>query len=470
MPADRSKIIPVERALGLSGIPRAFRADPLRAEEMSFYAPSLNEHRGKYVQRRLRDDLLDSAGLGYFRGVIFGNRGTGKSTEINRLLDSPNVKQRFLAIRLDATTDLNPQTFSVADVLLLICIRLIEEAQKRCRASRRAFNESSTIISDLESQFAPYFPELQAKEQRTDTTRSTAEVSILQMLKLGIRIEGQKKLDLAGRRESLTGLTETITRIVSIVNERLPECELLIIGENFDKQQVPQRLLEDTFVQYSSVLRDLLLHLLFTLPVPFVHAFGDRLPFRRENHYPIYDVPVFTRDHRPDADGCGAVMEVVAKRAEVGSIFEDAAVDVLIRASGGDLYLLFALINKAGRIAQYRHEDDPQTELKVLRSDAELVIREQLATFRNEMGTVPSDADPTTWETKRDRLRAIYDEKPSANVPDEALYQLLRRRAVLYCNGTGRYGVHPLAVELLKEQLQSDSTFEYRGGGLDLSQ
>jgi hypothetical protein len=67
------------------------------------------------------------------------------------------------------------------------------------------------------------------------------------------------------------------------------------------------------------------------------------------------------------------------------------------------------------------------------------------------------------------KLRDIYEGTVAASVPDKALYQLLRRRAVLFFNGKGRYGVHPMAVEILREQLAGDTQFNYRGGGLDLT-
>jgi hypothetical protein len=84
------------------------------------------------------------------------------------------------------------------------------------------------------------------------------------------------------------------------------------------------------------------------------------------------------------------------------------------------------------------------------------------------MGVAPNDPDDTPWAEKLQKLRDIYEGNPAANVPDKALYQLLRRRAVLFFNGRGRYGIHPLAVEILREQLARDTTFVYRGGGLDL--
>jgi hypothetical protein len=264
-------------------------------------------------------------------------------------------------------------------------------------------------------------------------------------------------------------LSAVVERQISIARERLPEYELLVIGENFDKEQIPQSLLQDTFVQYASVLRDLRLHLLFTLPVPFVYSFGEQLSLRRENRYPVYDVPVCSQDHSRDDAGCQALIELMQKRADLDGVFANDAQELLLRASGGDLYRLFAIVVNSGRLARYRYEDDPSSERRVLRTDVETAVREQLGIFRNELGTTPNDPDDVPWDAKLQKLRDIYEGQPAANVPDKALYQLLRRRAVLFFNGKGRYGVHPMAVEILREQLVSDPRFKYRGGGLDLA-
>jgi hypothetical protein len=113
------------RAVDVGGIPKAFRPDPLRAEEMEhFYSDSLNRRRGNYLMRKIKDALVESADQRafFFQGILYGNRGVGKSTEINRLLDNVDIKSRFVVIRLDALNDLNPQSFSVSDVLLLLLV------------------------------------------------------------------------------------------------------------------------------------------------------------------------------------------------------------------------------------------------------------------------------------------------------------------------------------------------------------
>jgi hypothetical protein len=50
----------VERTTDIGGIPKAFRPDPLRAEEMDrFYSDSLDKRRGNYLNRRIKDALIE---------------------------------------------------------------------------------------------------------------------------------------------------------------------------------------------------------------------------------------------------------------------------------------------------------------------------------------------------------------------------------------------------------------------------
>jgi len=457
----------LEKANSLEGIPKAFRPNPLLPEEKEFYSEEIEQRRAKHLYRKLKDDLKQSAQLGFFfKGVLYGNRGTGKSTELNRLTADPDLAP-YLIVRLDAIDQLNPQTFSVVDVLSLIAISIFEACEAACLKQGRRNDAATKMGQDLQDTLAPYFPELQGAEQRDRTLGGLGELNLLQTVKLQIRLEGQTKTDVVPQRENLANLSGLLGRLIRLAQDTLGEMEILVVGENFDKEQIPRKLLEDTFVQYATVMRSLPVHLLFTLPVPFVYSYSERLPFHRENRYAIYDVPVFDKQHRLDAAGRDALLDVIARRAETGKVFENDALHLLLCGSGGDLFLLFAMIVKAGQLARYRYQDQVGTPSKVTLAEAKLVVQEQLSIFRNELGTAPGDADPTDWETKRKKLEAIYRDEPGADIPDPALYQLLRRRAVLFCNGVGRYGVHPMAVEVLREQSRDGGKFQAGGLGLD---
>jgi hypothetical protein len=66
----------VEKTSDVAGIPKAFRPDPLRAEEMGlFYSESLDKRRANHLRRRIKDDLLESAEQGFFfQGILYGIR------------------------------------------------------------------------------------------------------------------------------------------------------------------------------------------------------------------------------------------------------------------------------------------------------------------------------------------------------------------------------------------------------------
>ena len=74
------------------------------------------------------------------------------------MLDDSRIKDKFVVIRLDALTELNPQTFSVADVMLLIFANLIQCCQEKCTEPGRAFHEAWNMENDLQQAFTPFFP------------------------------------------------------------------------------------------------------------------------------------------------------------------------------------------------------------------------------------------------------------------------------------------------------------------------
>lgn len=77
--------------------------------------------------------------------------------------------------------------------------------------------------ADLQKSFAAFFPELQSKEQASKTTGGSGEVNVLQFIKLGIRLEGQRRFDTVAARERLTELTAMLDRYIGVA--RAPAVE-----------------------------------------------------------------------------------------------------------------------------------------------------------------------------------------------------------------------------------------------------
>jgi hypothetical protein len=221
--------------------------------------------------------------------------------------------------------------------------------------------------------------------------------------------------------------------------------EWLLVVEDLDKTGISPEQLQDLFVQYGTVFQDLRVSMIFTIPVWLAYSpEANRLPF---DPYMIHDTPVYDQKHSPHERGRSAVQSVLEARV-LPSLFADGQMTRLIEASGGNLRDLFKLVVDAGEGARARNPTAPA----IRPDDANAAISKMRWEYRMKLGQSPYDAHPIPYSEKSARLLAVYNRAPDSDIPDPVLYSLLRGRAVQEFNGTRWYGVHPLVVDILKEQ------------------
>ncbi len=104
--------------------------EPLTGTEefARYYRPEVNQVRGGDAVVGLSRKLRQAYGTVPFRAFLVGHPGVGKSTEITRLL--ARVEDQFVGVRLSAASEMNPASFKVFDVLLLMLARLAERANE----------------------------------------------------------------------------------------------------------------------------------------------------------------------------------------------------------------------------------------------------------------------------------------------------------------------------------------------------
>ena len=109
-------------ATDLDHLYRTLRPEPLiDAEEFRrYYRGQVNEVRGDDTVARLSLKLQQAYRTLPFKAFLMGHPGVGKSTEVSRLLD--RVKAQHVGVRLSIATELNPASFKVFDVLLLMLV------------------------------------------------------------------------------------------------------------------------------------------------------------------------------------------------------------------------------------------------------------------------------------------------------------------------------------------------------------
>lgn len=113
----------------LNDLHLTLRPDPLINKEDldKFYRGEVNNVRGEDTVARLSRKLQQAFGSVPFKTFVMGHPGVGKSTELSRLLF--RVKDQQRGIRLSVANELNPASFKIFDVLLLMMIRIIEETK-----------------------------------------------------------------------------------------------------------------------------------------------------------------------------------------------------------------------------------------------------------------------------------------------------------------------------------------------------
>jgi len=257
------------------------------------------------------------------------------------------------------------------------------------------------------------------------------------------------------KTETVENQLRRLPVLVDLCNRLLDACtetllkkngkEWVLVVEDLDKAGISPQQLRELFIQYGTVFQDLRVNMIFNIPVWLAYSpEANRLPFAT---HMIHDTPVYDQKHGAHENGRAAVQAVLEARVSP-SLFAEGQMTRLIVASGGNLRDLFALVLDAGEGASLRHP--PATVIG--HDDATAAINKLRREYRMKLGQSPFDAEQIPYTEKSARLLAVYSDSPDNGVPDPVLYSLLRGRAVQEFNGDGWFGVHPLVVDILKEQ------------------
>jgi hypothetical protein len=448
----------MEAAKSLQDVYKTLSPEPLiKKEEFdAFYRNEINHIRGKDNAKLLKINLERAyGGEGFYKAFLMGHSGVGKSTELTRLIQA--IDERFVPLRFSASNELDPNSFKSFDILLIMAIEISEATKK---ITNRAPDKECL------QKFYDWFA-TEKSTLKTDKTVS-AEISSgagitsdsvwAKTLGLFSNLKGELKFASNRSKEVTEYRLSRISSIIDLVNSVLTECtrilrlhnnkEWLFIGEDFDKPGIPPQQIENLFLTYANVFKNLKAHLIFTIPVSLAYSQkAAQLPFPNERILCIPDTPVFHPDHSPHIEGRDALLTVLKARV-TPDIFEDKQAMRLIVASGGNIRDLFSLIAQAADNALLR---DWHCE-KINAEDANAAINNLRTDYERRLGSGPYDPDKVTYEEKSSRLVKIYQRDPTAKIPDPTLYSLLHSRAVQEFNGERWFGVHPLVVDILVKQ------------------
>ncbi len=462
-------------AQSLEEVYRTLQPGPLETPEQikAFYKDEINQVRGGDKMKRLELGLKRAhTDRGYFKACFMGHRGVGKSTELSRLIEK--VQGQFRTIRFSASSTLDPGNFRPLDVVLMMMADVAERTAQPKDKGGAGKRPPDARLREIWDWFATEKDTLEQATTFAGTLEAGAglkEDSLWEkILGLFATLKGEMKFASTRKGEVVEHRVNRLTSLIEVANRLLDDCndllrkatgqEWLFVGEDFDRAGITSTRIEDLFITYANIFRELRTHLIFNLPISLYYSSkAPQLPFANDCSFVLPDTPVFRQDHTPNEKGRAALQTVLEARMEA-TLFEPNQMMRLIVASGGNLRDLFTLVNYAAdsatlRDAQRINADDVVEAIVNLRSD-----------YERRLGQSPYDPETVSFSDKAKRLLQIYANDKAAQITDPVLYSLLNARAVQEFNGQHWFGVHPLVVDILAAQkrLQRTETGELLGG------
>jgi hypothetical protein len=452
----------LEPAQTLEDVHRTLPPQPLLtpAEMHAFYRGDINNLRGGDKVADLAMGLEDSRGATFYKACLAGHPGVGKSTELTRLVET--VSGRFRAIRFRVVEELDPINFKPFDILFLMMMRVVEETARPVNEGGAGKPLSESLLREIIDWFA--------QEQNIDAYRPMSEIevspdigphatslwnrtaSLFRILKGEMRFAASRSHKLIDHRlQRVSTLVDLINRVSEECNDSLRDasgCEWLFIGDDFDSSRIPTACNEKLFFNYSHMLNHVECHLVFTLPLDLVYSpRADQLPCPRGRIHILPDTPVFGPEHQDFRKGRAVLKETLAARVSP-MLFVPSQMKRFIVASGGNLGDLFAMVRVAADHAILRGA----TGGKIGKLDADRAISKYRSLYKLRLGHDIPGPVVTTYGQKADRLVAIYQRNPEARIPDHVLDALLTTGVIQGFAGEHRFGVHPIVLDILKEQ------------------
>lgn len=451
-----------------------FLKEPLldRDEFEAFYRDEINNLRGEDRIKRLRLGLTrDFHGI-FFKALLAGHPGVGKSTELTKLLFS--VEDKFYVFRFNIASELDPGNFQPFDILLLI----MTEIAKRTSTLLEEAHSPQTLNPNILKEIWQWFDQEKSIWEETSQINGSIEAGAgingeslwAKMLGLFTQIRGELRYASNRKKEFVEYRFRQLSSLSALANRLLDECnrllwenfrkEWLIIGEDFDKPRISPDRVEDFFITYSAILIELNVHIIMTIPIALAYSEkASSLPVTPDRLFCLPNTPVFDENHKPHRKGRSAIQSILEARINL-SLIEKRQISRLIVASGGNLRDLFSLVSQSVDYALIR-------EAKIIsKEDVTKSINSLRLQYKRRLGESPYDKIPITFDEKAKRLIQIYHSERETEIADPVLHSLLRACAVQEFNGEGWFGVHPLVVDLLKTfgRLKPDETGRVPGG------
>jgi hypothetical protein len=361
--------------------------------------------------------------------LFAGHRGSGKSTELNRLMAYPEIQEKYFTVNYSVKEVLDTASLEFSDLLVSIGAQIFIKADKSNLQIRdKLLQELNEWKDKIELTMAKGWT---IGGQAGATAGLASFFNQLQaILKLEYTSRKDVRQTIEGRISELIDIIDLISYEVKFITGK----EVLVAIDDLDKPdlEIAKKIFSD---RYQSLIQPKCL-IIYTIPIALHYSsefFNDfKTAFTKS--FVLPNVAITKRENRePNEEGRSIMREFVEKRMNLDLIKEDA-LEYAITISGGLFREMARLIRDSATNSAGRGEDVIEIE------DVENVESEIGNEFRRMLTTDDYNTLIEIYKTRR----LIGSEKCS---------KLLHNLSILeYRNQKNWCDVHPAIISILKDE------------------
>lgn len=364
--------------------------------------------------------------------ILFtGHRGSGKSTELNKLASLMGSK--FLAVQFSVRRVLDPLNVTYTDLLLSMAVRLFREVtDQRILNRRRRALVGDGLLDDVYRWFTQEIILEKIVEPKADAGLS-ANVNLL-----FVKLEGKVSTEAVTRRTIRERIEHRVSELVAKMDRVVAEVQrnsgrrVLIIVEDIDKLDLEAA--KTLFLRHAVSLNAPQAHIIYTFPVALRND-NDWTHIKNSfsNRFVLPNIRLRNFEGAPNAGGIAVMRDMVLNRMDASLILSDA-LDLAVAMSGGLPFTLMELIQNAALSARIQKKSVIDLE------SVEEAVTEIRSDFQGML-------EPAHYLTLRQYRQTRWLEN------EEAVREVLHNLSLLeYANDRRWCDVHPIVVPLLDQE------------------